>query len=472
MKNICYLCIIISISLTTHAQQEKVDSLKKLVIRPKEDTLTAKRYLLIGNYSYPNRDSMEAYANMGLLLSQKLGWQRGIGEAKYVLINSNNHTKSLSLLFDCLRIFEELKDTVALMDCSFLISITYKFLEDYNKSAEYSNKMLQYARLINDTVWSWNSLYSLGNAYAALEQKDSALFYFQEAFRFVNLTDLPRQRRTIDSYTLSKDETLGWSLHGLGRAQQLLDQDDLAISYYYKGLEYALRQTNPILNSDLHNSLASCYLHMGKRDSALKYARITLGESLNIKYDLNILDSYTHLAHAYEGLNNDSSVKYYKLAFEVRGKQFNAKNKTEVANLTFIEQERQQEIVAQRERIRHDRKRYLQLASMGIGLITFLIIFLLLSQSIMVKSGLIRFLGVIALLLSFEFINLFLHPLIGDLTHHSQLGMFFIMVCVAALLVPAHHRLEHWITHQLVEKNKRIRLAAAKKTIAALEKGE
>jgi hypothetical protein len=189
-----------------------------------------------------------------------------------------------------------------------------------------------------------------------------------------------------------------------------------------------------------------------------------------IKYDLNILDSYTHLAQAFEGVNSDSSVKYYKLTTEVRNKQFSAKNKTEVANLTFIEQERQKEIIAQEEITRQDRKRSIQLASIGIALITFLVIFLLLAQSIVVKSGFIKFLGIIALLLAFEFINLLLHPVIGDLTHHSQIWMFMIMVLIAALLVPLHHRLEKWITNILVEKNKRIRLAAAKKTIATLEK--
>jgi len=36
-------------------------------------------------------------------------------------------------------------------------------------------------------------------------------------------------------------------------------------------------------------------------------------------------------------------------------------------------------------------------------------------------------------------------------------------------LVPIHHKLEKWVTHKLVEKNKRIRLAAAKRTIEKLE---
>jgi hypothetical protein len=42
-------------------------------------------------------------------------------------------------------------------------------------------------------------------------------------------------------------------------------------------------------------------------------------------------------------------------------------------------------------------------------------------------------------------------------------------VCIAALLVPVHHRMEILILQRLVEKNKKIRLKAAKKTIAKLE---
>lgn len=47
--------------------------------------------------------------------------------------------------------------------------------------------------------------------------------------------------------------------------------------------------------------------------------------------------------------------------------------------------------------------------------------------------------------------------------------MLLIMVCLAAMLVSHLHKTEHWLTHKLVEKNNKIRLAAAKKTIAKLE---
>ncbi|MBE0654546.1 MAG: hypothetical protein IH594_12150 [Bacteroidales bacterium] len=46
------------------------------------------------------------------------------------------------------------------------------------------------------------------------------------------------------------------------------------------------------------------------------------------------------------------------------------------------------------------------------------------------------------------------------------------MVLIASLLIPLHHRIELWIKEKLVVKNKRIRLAAAKRTVRQLEQEE
>jgi hypothetical protein len=77
----------------------------------------------------------------------------------------------------------------------------------------------------------------------------------------------------------------------------------------------------------------------------------------------------------------------------------------------------------------------------------------------------------LGLLLVFEFINLLLHPYLAGLTHHSPVLMLSALVVIASLLIPLHHRLERWIKDRLVEKHKRIRLAAAKRTIRKLEGG-
>ncbi|WP_295664263.1 hypothetical protein, partial [uncultured Mucilaginibacter sp.] len=76
------------------------------------------------------------------------------------------------------------------------------------------------------------------------------------------------------------------------------------------------------------------------------------------------------------------------------------------------------------------------------------------------------------LLAVFEFINLLIHPYLAKVTNDSPLVMLMILIGIGSLLVPLHHQLEQWISHVLTEKNKQIRLAAAKKTIARLEGGE
>ncbi|MGL1273867.1 hypothetical protein ACSTKP_23610, partial [Vibrio parahaemolyticus] len=60
-------------------------------------------------------------------------------------------------------------------------------------------------------------------------------------------------------------------------------------------------------------------------------------------------------------------------------------------------------------------------------------------------------------------------PFLEKITHDSPLFMLLGLVAVAALIIPLHHKLEHWATHKLVEKNKAIRLKKAKKTIEELE---
>ena len=105
----------------------------------------------------------------------------------------------------------------------------------------------------------------------------------------------------------------------------------------------------------------------------------------------------------------------------------------------------------------------------ALGLLIFIILFFVLSHSIVANERLIKFLGILSLLIVFEFINLLIHPYLSNITNHSALLMLVIMVCIAALLIPLHHKLEKWIIIRMVEKNKKIRLVSAKKTIQQLD---
>ena len=160
---------------------------------------------------------------------------------------------------------------------------------------------------------------------------------------------------------------------------------------------------------------------------------------------------------------------YLELVIATRDTLAAREQRAEAENIIFNEQMRQLDIAAAREKEREERSNNLQYAAIALGVVLFIIIFFLLSHSIIANQRMIRFLGILALLIVFEFINLFIHPYLDKWTNHSIPLMLLAMVCIAALLIPLHHKLEHWITHKLVDKNNKIRLAAAKKTIAKLE---
>ncbi len=65
--------------------------------------------------------------------------------------------------------------------------------------------------------------------------------------------------------------------------------------------------------------------------------------------------------------------------------------------------------------------------------------------------GVIDFMGVLSLLLVFEFITLLSHPFIERITGHTPVLELIILVVVASVLVPAHHQLTHWLKERLAK---------------------
>jgi hypothetical protein len=96
-------------------------------------------------------------------------------------------------------------------------------------------------------------------------------------------------------------------------------------------------------------------------------------------------------------------------------------------------------------------------------------VFILFSRRYITNTNVIKFLSVVSLLIIFEFINLLIHPFLEKITHHSPLLMLISLVAIAAIIIPFHHKLEHWAVNKLIENNKRARLEAAKRTIEQLE---
>ena len=174
------------------------------------------------------------------------------------------------------------------------------------------------------------------------------------------------------------------------------------------------------------------------------------------------------LSDIYRKENADSALKYQDIYIAANDSMYSAKNIQQTQLMSTENELKQQELEIEKIKAEQQRKQNIQYALLGLGIITFIILFLALSRRHITNTKLIQFLGVVALLVVFEFLNLLLHPFLERITHHSPVLMLLALVCIAALLVPLHHKLEKWATHKLVAKNKAIRLASAKKTIRLL----
>lgn len=104
----------------------------------------------------------------------------------------------------------------------------------------------------------------------------------------------------------------------------------------------------------------------------------------------------------------------------------------------------------------------LQLSVLAIVIIVFIIAFLLLSRSF-IEPALCKVLGIILLLITFEYIDQLLHPIVANFTNHTRVLMLLILVLIASLMVPLHYKLEKWTKYKLTERNRLIRPHQGKK---------
>ena len=460
MKIFSYLfCLILA--LNSHAQPQ-IDSLKQELSKAKEDTTKVEIMVqLCWDYQWTNPDSALEYSLQALSLARRIKYTTGeitilqiMGETLAV---KGNFYEALQIQLKALQLCEDLKlyEKVALSN--FCIGNVYFYAENYQKALDYYYKSKSYPGIVRLERTGDLSIYlygTIGEAYFKLNQPDSALLYLQKAY-------------ALDG---KRTDHRNWSIpyYYLGHIHAQKKQYALAMDYYRLGLSMSTLTKNTL---DGLMNMAVVFKNTGMTDSAIFYSKTVIKEGLQKSFLSHVIDASALLKDIYKASNEkDSAFLYQEIMLAAKDSLFSTEKLNQLQNLSFNEQLRQLELEERKTKELDDRKRNIQYATIAIGLIFFLILFLLLSHSIIVNEKWISFLGILGLLIVFEFINLLLHPFLGKITQHSPLYMLIILVAIAALLIPLHNRLERWVNHKMVEKNKRIRLASARKTIERLGK--
>jgi tetratricopeptide (TPR) repeat protein len=458
MKKIVFPFLFTCLIVTAFGQIREIDSLNQLLAVTKEDTTKVMVLARLSFYDQSFQNGLQL-AREGLALAKKIGYKKGEGQCLHQIGNQfvsiSNLPIGLQYYLEGLKIRESIDDKKGIASSYGGIGTVYMEQGDYKNALSYFLRAIEIQKILSNTYYLAIVSSNIGDVYLSINMFDSALIYYQRSYEYFNTSQ--------DKYQMSK------ALNGLGNVQLKMGNTELALGYYRIGIRNATVYSDSSGLPNNYIGIAEFYKNAGQVDSGIVYAKQALMFAQQGQVQPIVIKAGKLLAQLYWNKNDKEALKYLNIAMDARDSTFSTLKNTQTQNMLYNEQERQQEIIATRVKEEEQRKHNLQYALVGIGLIGFLIIFLLLSHSIIVKTGLIRFFGVVLLLLVFEFINLFIHPFIAHATNDSPLLMLLAMVCIAALLIPAHHRLEKWITNKLMEKNKTIRLIAAKKTIEQLE---
>ena len=466
MKIIITLIIFIVGIQTALAQNSnfKRDSLYKNLKQAQTPARQFKAWKDISdNYGYLGQPDSLRYASEEMLKIARQTQQDSLLAWTYVhianyFINISDYKQALEYQFKGLAFAENSGNPRCIWLASKEVGITFKKLKNYDEALRYLKRAESLLKeTYTDGSDSYNRTYThLAEVYLALGKSDSALRYIQLA----------------NETTSKEKDVYGYArvLYIFATIYKAKGDIDLAESYYKKCIAF----------SDAENIYAPYvtatadygqYLFDARQYNISKeYALSSLSKAMQAKNKLGTIDAAALLRKVYYAIGQkDSSYYYSDIKDAYSDSVFNEQQLNQIQNLSFSQQIKEKEEKARVSEEEQKRKQNIQYALLAVGIIILLIFYLLLSRSFITNTKLIEFFGVVALLIVFEFLNLLLHPFLERITHHNPVLMLLALVCIAALLVPLHHKIEKWATAKLVEKNKQIRLAAAKKTIQQLD---
>ncbi|MEP6674758.1 MAG: hypothetical protein ABJA78_06375 [Ferruginibacter sp.] len=376
----------------------------------------------------------------------------------FLAFNKGDNITALEYYFKALPLADKVNDKRRISSLYFDIGLIYFILEDNEKAGENIRKGGENLPERSSPMFDFMLVQyqrNMSQYYLYAGQPDSALHYSQAALE--------------TSHRIKSTSFEQGALYLSAECYAQLGDREIAAIYFKKA--YVLCDSIMLTSSKLPFFAAyTGFLLSGhKTNEAYQEARKVFDLAAADNNDNMKLAADSLLKQVFDSMHNvDSAYYYLKMESKVAASIFSRNNINRVQSLAFNEQLRQIEDKAQLAETAQQRKENIQYVLIALGIITLLILYLLLSRSFITNTRLIEFFGIIGLLIVFEFLNLLLHPFLETVTHHTPVLMLLALVCIAALLVPLHHKLEKWATHKLVEKNKKIRLAAAKKTIAQL----
>ena len=462
----CFIAIPVFIGKTVLAQTNYADSLKTVLSNTSKPIERFTILIAISeSVGFYTGDPDSAICTNLLQIAQQLRNDSLLAISyniigQYISRVKGDNATGLEYFFKAILLAEKAHDKRRLSSIYFDIAIVYSNLQNNEEYGKYIRKGGENLPDKSHPLYNFMlAQYQRGMTtyFVVNHQPDSALIYAQPLT--ITSQKINSQTYIFNAYFLN------------GAVQDELGDKEMAALYFKKAVAHSA-MVKSAYSQLRFASIYIPFLLANKNFASAKQQALQLLNGFSSDNNDFKLKGAGFMRQVYDSLRQPDSAYYYsKMEIQLNQIIFNQNNINKIQGLAFNEQIRTIEEEAKQKKEEEQRKENIQYALIALGIIILLTLYLLLSRSFITNTKLIEFFGVVALLIVFEFLNLLLHPFLERVTNHSPILMLLSLVCIAALLVPLHNKVEHWTTAKLVEKNKKIRLASAKKTIEELEKG-
>jgi two-component system NtrC family sensor kinase len=340
MKNLFLLLIFPMLCFhLAKAQKSEADSLQKAYQKNKQDT-TLVQYLnsrAIAIDLQRNPDSGLLHSRQALAISRRINYKKGEVASLATLADFLNEIGdlpgSLKVTFEVLPKAMAIKDNRTLSECYNILGLTYSTLKNQPKALEYYHKALttgKEAHLDYFVIIAYNNICRV---YLDQNKLDSAFWYNNQAY-----TSALKKRQLSN---------IGFMIRNFGIIQYQKGNYARSIDFYRKSMDQPFTKSNHYLQGEDYRRIAEAYQKLNKLDSCIYCAKMAYQQA-QLEHNPNqVMQATLLLTDVFKSKNDyKQAYDYQQIMLKAQDSLFSQQKTLQVQNLTFSEQQRQDELKA------------------------------------------------------------------------------------------------------------------------------
>jgi tetratricopeptide (TPR) repeat protein len=443
LKKIVFTLILFCTTREIFSQKSKADSLANLLKKETVDTNRVKlMWQLADTLNTYNPDTAILLLQNALYLARRINYVEGQSRSMGILANTfmyiGNYPRALELNLQKLQLEEKRDRPRNLASVLMNIGIVYTMQEEYNHALSYYSKADSVITARNVKDFKYAIALNIGDAYDRLNIFDSAYKYYARSLEIAE--------------DLKVGDYIGKSMTGLGHIYRKVGNSKESLLNYQNAINFLQDVDDDEMVCETTLGLATLYEQLNENDSARYYAQTTFAIAKKDGFLSREYDAAEFLTGYYKKIKNiDSAFAYAEYSHQLNDSINSKARIRELQILSSNEQFRQRGLEEERQIAAERRHQQLQLLLIGIFIPGLFFVTLVLSRQ-KIHIRVIKLLGILSLLFFFEYLTLWLHPTVAELTGHKPILEILIFVAVAAVLIPLHHRAERWLINRLLHQ--------------------